>query len=170
MALFGKLPAHGDFIRRGDPKLVKQVDDWLTEEVDRRAAIDGDALDVRLAALPTWCFLLPGGTSGALAASADRVGRVFPVIACASGGRRTAEGVAGLLVRAIEDVEDADVVSAALVQASAAQFDEHAEAETDEQCADAATWWRPFGDVPATFAVAGLPIDADFAQLLIADV
>lgn len=169
VALFGKLPAHGDFIRRGDPALVRRLDAWLTGEIERRAMADGDALDARLSALPTWCFLLPDGTSGALAASSDRVGRVFPVVACIAGDRVAAEQVATLLVNAMDGIEDADRMSAAMAAIDASKAEDANGSEAGEGRDAAATWWQPYGDSPARFSIAGLPSGADFARLLTAE-
>lgn len=159
--LFGKLPAHGDFVRRGDGEAVARLDRWLTGEVERRASADADALDAVLAALPTWCFVLADGSAGALAASSDRVGRVFPVVACRPGGRAVAEAVAERLTAGRDGGDDADRIAGAI----AALPDPAAEGGAD-MADEAARWWRPFGPAPHALALAGLPMGADFARLL----
>ena len=155
-ALFGKLPAHGDFVRRGDAALVQRLDRWLTEEVERLAAGLDDAYDARLAALPVWAFTLADGLAGSLSASHDRTGRVFPVVAVLEGDAICAAAIAFLLAKAQEDVMPADAVHDAL---------RHLPDEGGELTADA-RWWRPFEDDRAAFTITGLPTGADFARLL----
>jgi type VI secretion system protein ImpM len=79
--LVGKLPAHGDFVRRGDdPALLARFDRWLDVEIGRAMA---GASDERLATMPAWRFVLPeenGAVLGALVASRDTVGRAFPLL------------------------------------------------------------------------------------------
>lgn len=159
-AVFGKLPAHGDFVRRGDPALARRLDAWLTAEVERLAGSLGEALDSRLEALPVWAFTLPDGLAGALAASHDRVGRVFPLAACAAGGRGAAEEAATLLVRARDEVLDADALAAALA-GLAGPVDDPAPDTTP----DGARWWRPLAEHPLAFAIPGLPAGPDFDRL-----
>ncbi|WP_198378820.1 type VI secretion system-associated protein TagF, partial [Neoroseomonas rubea] len=84
--LYGKVPAHGDFVRRGLPSsFVGPWDAWLQEAV----AAARDALGPRWAeawdAAPPWRFALPAGAcgpdavAGVMLPSADTVGRRFPV-------------------------------------------------------------------------------------------
>jgi type VI secretion system ImpM family protein len=84
--LFGKVPAHGDFVRRGLPSsFVGPWDAWLQEAV----AAARDALGPRWAdawdAAPPWRFALPAGAcgpdavAGVMLPSVDTVGRRFPV-------------------------------------------------------------------------------------------
>ena len=64
--LFGKLPAHGDFVRRGlDDAAEAAWDDWASAALDaRRTALGADFEDAHGLALP-WRFVLaPGGLSG----------------------------------------------------------------------------------------------------------
>ncbi|HEX8446833.1 MAG TPA: type VI secretion system-associated protein TagF [Sphingomonas sp.] len=81
--MFGKLPAHGDFIRRGDAAVIARLDGWLSAELARIAAADPHALDDRLATLPCWRWIAAldlGVLSGAIGPSHDRVGRCYPLI------------------------------------------------------------------------------------------
>jgi type VI secretion system protein ImpM len=93
--LFGKLPAHGDFVRRGwDDATVASLDAWIGDGLTclrARAADNDDAYPSLLRAAPLWRFFLPPGwcgaraVVGALAASVDRVGRYFVlVVGCAT--------------------------------------------------------------------------------------
>lgn len=87
--LFGKLPAHGDFVSRGmDAGMREQLDRWLTVEMEQaRAAWDGE-FERRYDVAPVWHFVDEadngGWSGGILCASADRVGRRFPLIFAAS--------------------------------------------------------------------------------------
>ena len=167
MALVGKLPAHGDFVRRGEAGLVQRLDTWLTGEVERRAVADGDALDVRLAALPAWCFTLPEGMSGAIVASSDRIGRVFPLVGCVAGcTRAAAEQVADALIAARDGVRSADQVGVSL---SMWETGDGEPVSHPDDAADAARWWQPFAAAPKSFAPAGLPTGPDFLRLLEVD-
>jgi len=83
--LYGKLPAHGDFVRRGwSDVAVARLDEWLADGLVRlrgRAGEEGVAAALQTA--PAWIGVVPGGMAGeeallvALAPSADRVGRLF---------------------------------------------------------------------------------------------
>ncbi|NLR72728.1 type VI secretion system-associated protein TagF [Novosphingobium sp. ERN07] len=87
--LFGKLPAHGDFVSRGlDTSVRDELDRWLTAEMERAQAVWEGAFDWRYEAAPVWHFVDEDGnggwSGGILCASADRVGRRFPLIFAAS--------------------------------------------------------------------------------------
>ena len=84
--LFGKVPAHGDFVRRGLPtSFVGPWDSWLQDGM----ATARDRLGERWAALwdaaPPWRFALPAGAcgpdavAGVMLPSEDMVGRRFPI-------------------------------------------------------------------------------------------
>lgn len=83
--LFGKLPAHGDFIHRNLPtKLINEWDSWLQTFVGSTQERLGDAwLEIYLTS-PIWRFCLSAGTldgnawAGIWLPSVDRVGRYFP--------------------------------------------------------------------------------------------
>jgi type VI secretion system protein ImpM len=82
--LFGKMPAHGDFVARGiDAAERDQLDRWLTAEMEAARTVWAAEFDDRYAAAPAWCFIgadVRGGWSGGmLCASMDRVGRLFPL-------------------------------------------------------------------------------------------
>lgn len=85
--LLGKLPAHGDFLRRALPEdFVAPWDDWLQSGVAslRDGLEDADFAEAWDAA-PVWRFLLPAGACGAsrvagvILPSEDLVGRRFPL-------------------------------------------------------------------------------------------
>lgn len=84
--LFGKVPAHGDFVRRGLPtSFVGPWDTWLQDGMatarDRLGARWAQAWD----GAPPWRFALPAGAcgpdavAGVMLPSEDMVGRRFPI-------------------------------------------------------------------------------------------
>jgi type VI secretion system protein ImpM len=84
--LYGKLPAHGDFIRRALPDgFVEPWDAWLQEGIAAARDALGEAFADAWAAAPAWRFRLPAGAcgdteaAGVLLASEDMVGRRFPL-------------------------------------------------------------------------------------------
>lgn len=86
VGLFGKLPTHGDFLRRRvADDFVSGWDAWLQECLAKSRAALGQAwLDTYLTS-PVWRFALAPGVCGAAAVagilvpSVDRVGRYFPL-------------------------------------------------------------------------------------------
>lgn len=165
IGLAGKLPAHGDFVRRGGPAtLLLALDRWLDAELTRAGAIDA-AID----RLDGWRFAVVAGgfpTLGAIVASGDAVGRRFPLITTLT----LAEG------------EDVDIAAArnwtdAAAAAATVAHDEVMKADDLARTLAAITrpvggagqaaagWWRQGGG-PAILTDAGLPIGADFALLI----
>ena len=86
VGLYGKLPSHGDFLRRrASDAFVSAWDSWLQDSVaSSRAALGDRWLDVYLTS-PAWRFAAGAGTCGPapviglMAPSVDRVGRYFPL-------------------------------------------------------------------------------------------
>ena len=86
VGLFGKLPSHGDFLRRrASDAFVDRWDVWLRESLAAsREALGERWLDVYLTS-PAWRFVCAAGTCGPAAViglmvpSVDRVGRYFPL-------------------------------------------------------------------------------------------
>ncbi len=86
IGLFGKLPSHGDFLRRrASDGFVDAWDAWLRECLaESRAALGERWLDVYLTS-PAWRFVCAAGTCGPdpviglMVPSVDRVGRYFPL-------------------------------------------------------------------------------------------
>ena len=95
---YGKLPSHGDFIRRGLPDLfVEAWDRWLQRELaEVKYSLDGVPQESYLAS-PTWRFVLGAGLAGdevwagVVIPSTDRVGRRFPF--CVAAGLPSAPSV-----------------------------------------------------------------------------
>ncbi len=90
LGIYGKMPAHGDFVRRGLPSsFVTPWDAWLSAGV----AAARDQLEEGFAAVwdeaPAWRFSLPAGVCGpdavvgVMLPSEDTVGRRFPLTAAA---------------------------------------------------------------------------------------
>lgn len=84
--LFGKLPAHGDFVRRALPRsFVTPWDAWLSAGIAAAREALGEDWDAAWAAAPIWRFRLapgvcgPDAAVGVVATSADTVGRRFPI-------------------------------------------------------------------------------------------
>lgn len=82
--LFGKLPAHGDFVWRGLEAEAKDVlDSWLSEEMTAARAEFVQDFESRYDRAPPWRFAVEdeaGWIAGALAPSADAAGRRFPIL------------------------------------------------------------------------------------------
>jgi type VI secretion system ImpM family protein len=83
--LFGKLPAHGDFVGRGlRADLRDALDQWLSAGMAEAAARFGDDFEHRYFAAPAWVYVdrdrAGRWSGGALCASVDGVGRKFPVM------------------------------------------------------------------------------------------
>ncbi len=83
--LFGKLPAHGDFVQRNLPgNFVEIWDDWLQHYVAASQEQLGEQwLEVYLTS-PIWRFMLSSGAvdadtwAGIMLPSVDKIGRYFP--------------------------------------------------------------------------------------------
>ena len=86
VGLYGKLPTHGDFLRRRvSDEFVSSWDAWLQLAIaDSRSALGDRWLEVYLTS-PIWRFALSARicgdapVTGVLAPSVDRVGRYFPL-------------------------------------------------------------------------------------------
>ncbi len=128
--LFGKLPAHGDFVRRELPdSFIEPWDEWLQQGMAAaREAMGEEAWLAHWDSAPTWRFALPAGAcgpdpvAGVVATSADAVGRRFPLTAAAVlPGAMTAfwpaawfAAVEGAVLSARQGGIDADTLAASL--------------------------------------------------------
>ncbi|MDB5372667.1 MAG: tagF [Belnapia sp.] len=90
VGLFGKLPAHGDFVRRGLPgSFCEPWDAWLQAGIAAARDRLGAGWEAAWDAAPAWRFALPAGAcgpdpvAGVLAPSADAVGRRFALTGAA---------------------------------------------------------------------------------------
>lgn len=82
--LFGKIPAHGDFIARGiSPELQEMLDLWLSAELAAARTEFAD-FDTRYVQAAPWHFVdcdsAGQWSGGALCPSVDKVGRRFPIL------------------------------------------------------------------------------------------
>ncbi len=109
--LFGKLPAHGDFVSRGLGDTARQAwDDWATQALERLRAAHDD-FEAAHDAAPPWRFISgpsvlgEGWRAGALAPSVDGAGRRF-ILAVGVGGWSSARaaGCGQAAAAAMEDV------------------------------------------------------------------
>jgi type VI secretion system protein ImpM len=86
VGLYGKLPSHGDFLRRRvDNEFIGVWDAWLQECIaTSRAELGDDWLNIYLTS-PAWRFVCDAGVcgnrvyAGVMVPSVDRVGRYFPL-------------------------------------------------------------------------------------------
>ncbi|HUO80222.1 MAG TPA: type VI secretion system-associated protein TagF [Steroidobacteraceae bacterium] len=92
VGLYGKLPSHGDFLRRRvSDSFVGAWDAWLQQSVAASHAALGERwLDVYLTS-PVWRFAAAAGVlghgpvAGVMTPSVDRVGRYFPLAVVSEG-------------------------------------------------------------------------------------
>ena len=84
--IFGKIPAHGDFIERNLPRsFITPWDEWLQRGVASSKELLADQWLETYLTSPIWRFALTSGTldssawAGILVPSVDSVGRYFPV-------------------------------------------------------------------------------------------
>jgi type VI secretion system protein ImpM len=82
--LFGKMPAHGDFVSRGFALERREaLDLWLTSEIASAREALGSDFDDLYGRAPPWRFVVPDGSGwigGALSPSVDGAGRKFPLL------------------------------------------------------------------------------------------
>ncbi len=87
--LWGKLPAHGDFVCRGlDGEARDALDHWLSADLQAAREVIGDTFETIYDEAPPWRFRWQDGegwTAGAMAPSMDKVGRRYPVLIGQSG-------------------------------------------------------------------------------------
>lgn len=84
--LYGKVPAHGDFVRRGLPSsFVAPWDSWLAAGIATARGQLGAQWEGAWDSAPAWRFALPPGAcgpdavAGVMLPSQDQVGRRFPI-------------------------------------------------------------------------------------------
>lgn len=128
--LFGKLPAHGDFVSRGLSDSERQAwDDWASAVIETLRDRCGEGFEAAHDSAPPWRFISgpsrlgPGWRAGALATSVDGAGRRFVVAMGVQGwtaaeacvfGFATAETVEALIYRALAEASPADAAVAAI--------------------------------------------------------
>lgn len=101
--VFGKMPGHGDFVARAmTPEAAARWDGWIAGELLGQRVVLGEAFQDRFDRAPVWRFAIAEDDAhlvGAMAPSADAVGRRFPLIAA-----RTADTPDAALAEACEDL------------------------------------------------------------------
>lgn len=131
IGLYGKLPTHGDFLRRRVPDaFVEAWDSWLQQSIAASRVVLADRwLDAYLTS-PVWRFALGAGVcgpepvAGVLAPSVDRVGRYFPLtLVWSAPPELSALEVALRYQRWFEQAEQLLIDTLALEQIDFAAFD-----------------------------------------------
>lgn len=106
-ALFGKLPAHGDFVSRGLPAAERErIDGWLSDSLARAQSALGNDFTEAFDRAPPW-RCAAAGVGGAIAASQDSAGRRYPILLMV-GDPDAAATCEELLYAAIGERWDAD--------------------------------------------------------------
>ena len=166
--LYGKLPAHGDFVRRALPdSFVEPWDAWVQHGMAAARESLGEVFASTWEAAPTWCFLLPAGACGPDAAagvfipSADLVGRRFPLIlatlladAEAAPDQDFFDALEQAGRAARQDARDADALLAALPDATAGEVP------------TAPGWWRMENGAALRWEWPALPPPTHFRVLV----
>lgn len=99
---YGKLPSRGDFVGSGLPRpWLRSWDEWLQRGLAHAARqLGAAALRERLAVMPSWHGLVRApqpqepAWSTVVVASADRVGRAFPLLVAEAVDPAALDGVA----------------------------------------------------------------------------
>ncbi len=153
--LFGKLPAHGDFVARGLTTRDRDaIDAWLAGALDDARAVLGEAFEAAYDYAPPWRFgaVADGvGIAAAIAPSVDAVGRRFPIMVMRDGLSAqavagTAEGCEDLLFTALGEGWTADRLVGAVAEL------EPGEADAWE---GPGRWWTDGGELFAPAELAG---------------
>lgn len=154
-AIFGKLPAHGDFVARGlAPAERDSLDDWLSASMASARTALGDAFDGAFDVALPWRFVQADGAgwlAGAVAPSVDGVGRRFPILArmpvdtLERGGDGAARCEAAIY-EAFEQGRDADGLLASLAEPPG---------EWHDEWPGAAGWWTIGGSPSAPLSAQG---------------
>jgi type VI secretion system protein ImpM len=159
--LFGKLPAHGDFVARGLGAAEREaLDAWLSVEMLAAREKLGADFEHRYDRAPPWRFAGPDGV-GMLVASVDGVGRRFPLyLALAGAGEDAAERVEELVYRAFGERWDADTLCSEVCALDFAGGDAPARAR----------WWTLGGEGFAPASLDGERPEGLLANMLISEV
>lgn len=175
IGFFGKMPTHGDFVRRNlAPDLAGAWDDWLGPLMTtvRRDLGEADWLDVYLTS-PVWRFALGArvagvAQAGVLVPSVDRVGRYFPLVIAlpltgvsslvtvARDGGALFDALEALALRALEDdTMDAGELARELSVLTPPWVDTPEDGAGGGERSSPGVW-TPLGDDGAPAAVAAL--------------
>ncbi len=112
-ALYGKIPAHGDFVSRGLERLQRsETDAWLTQWMRRAKTEWADEFEDNYRSAQPWLFSGEHITA-ILMPSFDSVERLFPIFACVKSGA-VIQDVYDAAFSAIAENETADQLFEAL--------------------------------------------------------
>ena len=159
--IFGKLPAHGDFVARGLVAAERDVlDAWLSGEMLAAREMLGSDFEDRYDRAPPWRFAGPEG-AGVLVASVDGVGRRFPLyLALVGGNEDAAEGVEDLAYRAFAENWDVDALVSEIGTL----------AFSAESASQVARWWTLGGEGFAPASLDGERPEGLLAKMLKSEV
>ena len=173
LGIFGKLPAHGDFVARGlDRRSRDELDAWLSQSLEQARLTDPDRFTERYDSAPPWfmrCVTQDIAQEAVLLPSIDAVGRRFPLYVEHPAIREMAPGrlaaaLADLAREAILGGWDVDRLAAASVAADAGEW------YADPPDAPGAAWWTPETERNAAMGRDGhRPPDLITAMLLVGD-
>lgn len=161
--VFGKLPAHGDFVGRGLQETERQnLDRGLTTGLARARDLLGEDFEAAHQSAPPWRFILGPGelgqdwSAGALAPSVDSAGRRFLLLVGAGDLPRRAAtpslsgAMEDLIYDAFAGAWRADELAAAIEILGAEAPDDEAVHDAPEQApGDAPGWWTEGGPAHA---------------------
>lgn len=152
--VFGKLPAHGDFVRRGvAPALGDAWDAALSASLTAAKAEFGEGFAVAYMGAPPWRFALSDGKAwlaGAIAPSIDASGRMFPVIAGHGAERRDECGsIAARCEAALFSAIEERLTADALLN----RIERPQEPEQGEPAREG--WWLDGGEAKGVKPIAG---------------
>lgn len=184
--LFGKLPAHGDFVARGLEDGARQAwDDWATEALTRLRQTYAD-FDTAHEMVPPWRFVAGpsplgvGWRAGALAPSIDGAGRRFVLSLGVDGlspaeagdrGERLAEAAEAALYSALAEGLSADAVVQGLARDLGDAIAAPAAEAAPSPPASGGVWWSDgsgletrAGALPPADLLVHLPPEPDYIE------
>ena len=134
-AFYGKLPGHGDFVGRGlSGRQEQAIDRWLAAWLAAARAEWSEAFEANYRSAQPWLLANERLTAVAIP-SADRVGRLFPLLAAAEAGVEM-QALYDTIVGAIAEGWDGDRLHQALGDVPA----------QDTGAGGAAAWFVPDED------------------------
>lgn len=130
-ALYGKIPAHGDFISRGlQREQISEIDNWLTAWFERAKTDWGQSFEDNYRASQPWIFS-GEHIAAILMPSFDRVERLFPLFVCVGAGARA------------QRLYDAAFSAIAEPQTVELLFEDLKTIKCDAETTDAKGWFLP---------------------------
>jgi type VI secretion system protein ImpM len=143
VGFFGKLPSRGDFVRAGLSRvLITAWDGWLQEVMQT----SHEAFVAARRGAPVWRFAFGAGVCGPRTAcglllpSADRVGRVFPLLIAAEAAQPT-----DAFLDAAEQIGIAAINDALPPEALAQQLGDAPRPLPASASGRVTRWWREAG-------------------------